>query len=108
MRNDDEPDLFAALAARDEALERVLENSGPWRHEALAAVGALPPGWTGTGEDIRRATTGAGLPAPHHHNAWGGITNAAKRAGLIEPLHVWRPMTGERSHARQTQVWKRV
>lgn len=93
---------------RDEAMDRVLSNSGKWSVNALIRVNRLPRGWIGTGEDIRLELTHAGLPPPHHHNAWGGMINACVRQGVLEWTQRLGQMRVPRSHARSTKVYKKT
>lgn len=102
---DDQPDLFASLAARDAALASVSEHTQEWQDEAMAALRRLPVGFAGTGEEIGWAMGVGSPPDPH---AWGAFVNSARRAGLICRTGAWRPMQVVSSHARLTPVWRRV
>lgn len=99
----DQGDLFSARASRDEALERVKRNSGPWFDRALAYIATLET-WRGTGEDLRILITNA-VGSPHHHNAWGSLTRVAMRRGLIIPTGQRVAMRGSKSNARKTDVY---
>jgi hypothetical protein len=105
----DEPPMTAEQA-RDEALERVADNSGPWINAAFGAAvrrgqeqeqGAA----TFTGEQLRLMLLDAGLPPPHHHNAWGALINKLVRSGVIQPTGDRTRMKTERSHARSTGIY---
>ncbi len=105
----DQMDLFAAREARDEALTRVSSNAGDWTTQArVAFLRAFLGGWEGTGEDIRLTLTRLGLTAPHHHNAWGAFVSGLRKSGWIVPTGEWRNMKGEKSHARETKVYRRA
>lgn len=109
MDDKKDPDLFDAAAsreARDEGLEQVEEAAGAWMSMATAAVEALPAGWEGTGEDIRIMS--AGMPPPHHHNAWGAMINTCVRKGWLVWTGEIRNMRSVRSHARATKVYRRT
>lgn len=101
-------DLFGdALHARDDALAQVSFNAGDWMIHARARVAALPFGWTGTAEDIRVLLMNNGLPAPHHHNAWGALIKSCVPRFLV-PTGETRNMATRRSHARRTPVYRRM
>jgi hypothetical protein len=102
-------DDVLARRARDDALARVGGGAGSWMGEARALAGhLLPPGWEGTGEDLRLALTEAGLRAPHHHNAWGALVLGLVARGLLARTGQMRGMRTARSHARRTAVYRRV
>lgn len=103
----EQQDLFAALEARESALATVSHNSGDWLPLALDAIKALPPDWEGTGESLRLRLLKDGLPAPHHHNAWGALTAHAIRRELIFKTGRWSSMRTPKSHARATPVLRR-
>ena len=97
-------DLFPAKKARDRALKQVSENAGTWINEALALIPRLHG--EKTGEDIRNALMILGLHAPHHHNTWGALTSIAIKQGLLIPTGRFTHMTGPKSHARMTQIYR--
>jgi hypothetical protein len=100
-------DLFEARAARDEGLAIVEDHNEPWMDRALREVAALPPYAELTSEDIRFRLVGRGLEEPGHHNAWGALTMNAVRRGLLLDTGQMRAMSGPKSHARRTPVWRR-
>lgn len=100
-------DFERTTAARDEGIVRVIENSGAWFENALRVVGSLPPGWTGIGEDIREIVVKSPVGAPHSPNAWGALTQHAKKRGLLALTGVRRPMKSVQSHARMTDEYRR-
>lgn len=102
-------DLFDAAAARyakERALQQVGANSGSWMDDALAQIGLLPDGWFGTGEDIRLMLEAKRI-VPHHCNAWGALIGTAQRRHLIAQTGQWVPMSGSKSNARRTPVYRR-
>lgn len=103
---DEQPDLFGAKNARDEALERVALNAGPWRGRAISAVKMMPDGWTGTAEDLRLHLIHSGLDEPHHHNVWGELIKACIRDRVLLPTGERRNMRTIKSHARTTPVYR--
>ena len=106
MDDDKEDDLFSALEARDEALDRVSTNSGDWWVKAINAVQALPSGFEGAAEDIRLVLQRDGLN-PHHHNAWGAMIKRCIALKLLKPTGKRRPMKTRKSHGRPTDVYRR-
>lgn len=110
----DDPDLFThadererAKAARDAGMDTVEENAGLWMDAAFSVIHKLPSGWTGIFEDIRLLIRDA-IGNPHHHNAYGALSNKVIRAHLLEPTGSYRHMRTERSHARRTPVYRRT
>lgn len=79
----------------------VLE-SARWQQQFLAAVQALPIGWVGTTADMH-----ALVPPPHHHNAWGAATSAAKHLGLIRPVTTQRSELGT-TKGSLVHRWERI
>ena len=99
--------LFEALSERDKAIQKVSINSGNWIQRARAMLrSVIKPGWEGTGEDIRLELLKAGLPAPHHHNAWGALIKSVVPKHFI-PTGKFRHMRTKKSHARQTIVYRK-
>jgi hypothetical protein len=72
---------------RDEGIERVLMTEFHWRFMYKRSVGkwfdALPSGYKFSGEQLREAALAADLPAPHHANVWGAMSNVMLREWLI-------------------------
>jgi len=106
-------DLFdhaQARLARDEALQRVRDNAGPWFEVAMQNLRQhLPAGWIGTGEDIRfKLVIDHGCPEPHHHNTWGSLVTHALKRGYLAKTGEYRRMRAEKSHARETKVYRRT
>jgi len=102
-------DLFDAREARDRAVEQVSHNAGRWVDRALEMVSrVIPPRAEVTSEEIRFALTDNGLEAPHHYNAWGALTVAAVKRGLLVDTGRLGQMRGPKSHARRTPIWRRA
>ena len=95
----EQPDLFEARAARDEALERVENNSGNYVNRAIIEIKRMRG--TFIGEEIRLAVEYI-IGAPHHYNAWGAIINIAVRQHVLLKTGHYRQMKTKRSHARAT------
>ena len=92
---------------RDKALKQVSENSEEWFPKAVAAlptiVGMMPPEFSP--EELRTAMSGV-IGNPHHHNAWGALTNTAVRRKLIVPTGNWGQNRKKESHARVTRLYR--
>lgn len=101
-------DLFSyAETRRDQALQQVTREH--WMATALATFrrhkNELPDVFTG--EDIRELVVGYAMP-PHHPNAWGALTMALVRRGLIEATGTFTKMRSITSHARRTFEYRLV
>jgi hypothetical protein len=102
-------DGVAAKDARDARTEQVRDNDLTWHQSALSLIEqCIPVGWKGTGEQLRIALLALGLPAPHHHNAWGSLVLNAQRRRLINKTGDMAHMETVRSHARMTPIIARV
>lgn len=107
------PDNTAALPlfsqaerARDAAMAQVLEHAGEsWRHDAMRLIRERLAGREVLAEEFRALCEGAGI-RPHHCNAWGGLTAALVKAGVIEDTGRVEKSRDPRSHARRQPVWR--
>jgi hypothetical protein len=54
---------------------------------------------------MRRVCEEAGV-VPHHHNAWGGLTNQLVRAGILIDTGRLAKSTCVRSHGRRQPIWR--
>lgn len=98
-----QPDLFGAIAARDEGMQRVMENAGTWQRQAKLAMRRLR--WRGewTGEAIRHAIM-RHVGEPHDPHVWGSLINWALRQELIAKYGRAK-MQDHKSHARETPTY---
>jgi len=101
-------DSEQSKSGRDAGMAQALAASPVFSIEAGKFIIALPHGWTGTGEDIRRAWFDGGGMKPHHHNAWGGLIHGAIVQGYLIKLNKRKPMEEIASHARSTDIYQRV
>jgi hypothetical protein len=101
-------DFLAAKTARDQAIAHVIANGPDWHSRALQAVAALPRGWRGIGEDIRKHVMSRGVSAPHHPNCWGALIMAAHRAGYLKRAEGWQNAKAKKSHACSCPIIERV
>lgn len=100
-------DLFDAdtsRAHRDAGIKIVMGHHPGFSEQFAKFIEALPFGWIGTCEDIRRDWMGI-MP---HPNAWGACWREAKRQGHLIELAEQVAMTGVKSHARKTHLHRKV
>lgn len=96
--------LQAAIAARDDAIDRVDRNADErWMRDAKWAL------WqtihrTGIGGEL--TTDDVKCRQPREPRAWGPVMLAAARAGFIENTHRTRKSSEVQNHARPKQVWR--
>lgn len=98
-------DAKASKVERDTALKGVLDKREPWSKQVLAAVEALPAGWHGTGEDIRRSWNGDDPSSP---NAWGAVIRQAIEKKFLIRTGRRLAMCAKDSHGRQTDEYCRT
>lgn len=99
--------LFSqAERARDAALAQVLSNAGEsWRNDAVRLIRERLSGQEVLAEQFRLLCEKNGI-RPHHCNAWGGLTSALLKAGVIEDTGRVEKSRDPRSHARRQPVWR--
>ena len=97
-------DLAAGLALRDRGVDRVLENSGDFFPDALAAIVRLGT-FHGTAEDMREYLEGLGI-VPHDDHGWGALALNLLRIGWYRPTGEVRRMRDKSSHGRKTDVYE--
>lgn len=94
--------------ARDSGMAQVLGNAGElWRNDALRLIRERLAGQEVLAEEFRALCEAEGI-TPHHCNAWGGLTAALVRAGVIEDTGRVGRSKDPRSHARRQPVWRVV
>jgi len=94
--------------ARDAAVAQVLGNAGEsWRHDAMTLIRERLAGQEVLAEEFRALCEAEGVK-PHHCNAWGGLTAALVKAGVIEDTGRVGRSRDPRSHARRQPVWRVV
>lgn len=103
-----EIDIKAGRELRDSGVDSVLSHAGEdWRTRVAKYVTLLPAGETFIAEDIRLACESLGVHASHP-NAWGGMFLRLVGSGLIVATGEYRQMKDKRSHARKSQVYKKL
>jgi hypothetical protein len=97
----------AAVAARDEAIERVDENADPdWKEAAKLIVCDLARNKVRfTTDDVWRQLLNQGVMFPHEPRAMGGIMMGLARAGVIRRLDSQRKSEMVGCHCRPKQLW---
>jgi hypothetical protein len=102
----DLPLFNQAERARDAAMAQVLEHAGEtWRHDAMTLIRDRLAGQEVLAEEFRALCEAEGVK-PHHCNAWGGLTAALVKAGVIEDTGRVEKSRDPRSHARRQPVWR--
>jgi len=103
-------DPGGSRAARDEAMARVLENSGKWADWAQDLLGRLcahgKPEDRFLGEDLRRVMSSVIGEPPNSPNAWSAMCGAAVKHEVIIAVGEHRPMTKISSHGRETKIYR--
>lgn len=103
--------LFAqahGLRERDAALAKVVNNAGEsWQNDAVRLIRERLSGQEVLAERFRLLCEENGI-RPHHCNAWGGLTAALVKAGVIEDTGRLEKSRDPRSHARRQPVWRVV
>lgn len=96
----------ASEMARDHALATVERNAGAeFVEQAKAVIIERLSGTECLAEEMRRVCEEAGV-MPHHHNAWGSLTNRLVKAGILIDTGRLGKSTSVRSHARRQPIWR--
>ena len=98
-------DLFQAREARDAAMAQVMANTPPDWKDAARDIVARMKGEEVTGEDIRFQCERQRVQ-PHHSNAWGAFIAGLVREGVLEKTGRYVQMRAEKSHARETKLYR--
>ena len=99
---------------KERGMALALDHAGDvWKHAALLKVRewSAGPGRRIVGglfafEDVREWATEQGLAPPPSSKAWGGIAQAAVRAGIIKPLKKYRPATSPATHGHPVRLYR--
>lgn len=96
----------ASEAARDHGIATVARNAGTaFMEQAKAVILERLSGTECLAEEMRRVCEEAGV-MPHHHNAWGSLTNQLVKAGILIDTGRLGKSTSLRSHARRQPIWR--
>lgn len=99
-------DVHLGEKERDQALCLVGENAGrAFMDAAKALIIETFSGQEVLAEQFRRVCEEHGI-RPHHHNAWGSLTNELVRAGILIDTGRTRKSTWQKNHAHRYTVWK--
>lgn len=98
---------------KEQGIQQVLDNAGEeWRAAALNKVRewAAGPGrrcveGVFAFEEVRAWALENGLPAPHSHNAWGGVAQYACRLGIIKFTGQYGPASSPRTHGHAVRLY---
>jgi hypothetical protein len=99
--------LFAAGdALKTRNLDKVLSNAGAhWIDQASELIQDRLGGQEVLAECFRMICEEEGVK-PHHHNAWGGLTSALVKRGILEETGRIEKSKDPRSHSRRQPVWR--
>jgi hypothetical protein len=96
----------ASEAARDHGIALVGRNAGTaFMEAAKTVITERLAGQEVLAEEMRRACEEAGIH-PHHHNAWGSLTNQLVKAGILQDTGRTAKSARITSHARRNTVWR--
>ena len=91
---------------RDAGMAKVMGKAGEsWRDNAIQLIRERLSGREVLAEEFRAVCEAEGV-RPHHCNAWGGLTVALVKAGVIEDTGRVEKSRDPRSHARRQPVWR--
>jgi hypothetical protein len=100
-----QPDLFASVDARDEAIARVGANADQlWASRAAAAVRNAARWGTFTTDDVWATLEREGVTT-HEPRALGAVMKQLERDGTIRPTGQWVQTRRASAHARPIRVW---
>jgi len=101
-------DLFAAVEARDEALQRAERNAAvDFNAAARIAVSTLRALDTFTTDDVWDLLDRNGITT-HDRRALGSVMKRLEREGRIAPTGNWQQSRRVECHARPVRVWQAV
>ena len=96
----------ASEAAKTHAIATVAANAGTeFMEQAKAVILERLSGTECLAEEFRRVCEESGV-TPHHHNAWGSLTNQLVKAGILIDTGRLGKSTSIRSHARRQPIWR--
>lgn len=105
------PGLKTGSQLRDEGIQKALDNAehhyAGWLKDALQfLIKAIKDmNYDFQMEQIRESSLGI-LPEPPHNRAWGGVAQAAQKAGLIIKVG-YREVKNPQAHKAIATVWRR-
>lgn len=104
-------DFSPAIVARDEAFERIESNNEEWMRLAVLQVEQMqrykpsdfPSEFRAEQLNYRLRHH---IGEPTKPKAWGALINKLIRMNFIEKTGRYEPMQAERSHGRETKVYR--
>jgi hypothetical protein len=91
---------------RDQGIQSVVSNAGDcWLERATDLIRTQLAGQEVLAESFRLLCEEEGI-RPHHHNAWGGLTNRLIKQGVLIDTGRVAKSTRPTSHARRQPIWK--
>lgn len=93
---------------RDDGIAAVSEADPEWIEDILEVIAILAtyPNRPITSDDVREVALDAGIPEPHHPNAWGAAMRTAALRGIIEPTDRTVKSSRPAAHRRRLVVWR--
>lgn len=102
----EQQDLFAAIAARDDAIDRAGAHADQtWAAHAVAAVRGAARLFRFTTDDVWARLEQYGVQT-HEPRALGAIMKQLERDGEIVPTGDWVQTRRPAAHARPIRVWR--
>jgi hypothetical protein len=91
---------------RDTGIKTVIANAGDdWLKKATDLIQVRFAGQEVLAETFRKVCEEENI-RPHHHNAWGGLTNRLIKQGILIDTGRVAKSTHPTSHARRQPIWK--
>jgi hypothetical protein len=91
---------------RDEGINSVISNAGEtWIAQATELIRSRLAGQEVLAESFRVLCEEENI-LPHHHNAWGGLTNSLVKQGVLIDTGKMAKSSRPTSHARRQPIWK--
>jgi|688.fasta_scaffold584454_2 hypothetical protein len=91
---------------RDQGIKTVVANAGDcWLEQATDLIQTRLAGQEVLAETFRELCEQENI-RPHHHNAWGGLTNRLVKQGVLIDTGRIAKSKCPRSHARRQPIWK--
>lgn len=97
---------------RDGGIAQVLDHNRPWSVTAMYQfcrwIDSKPVGFQFIGEDFKHAAKAAGVAAPSHPNAWGGLFGRILSQFPNIKVVGLQKMKDPTSHARRSLLYRKV
>ena len=101
--------IDTARTARDVGIARVLDNNPEHKKQGRAhVINKELPGTEGTGEFFRVRALPFITVEPSSMNVWGGIISGLVKDGILVDTGRRGQMETEKSHARESKIYRRT